>query len=55
ELQTCFQYKYNYQRAKYKDLEIIQGWFKLIQNIITKYTIIDIDIYNFNKTRFIIG
>ena len=27
----------------------------LLKNIIIKYKIIDIDIYNFNKTRFIIG
>ncbi|KIM94812.1 hypothetical protein OIDMADRAFT_134686, partial [Oidiodendron maius Zn] len=29
--------------------------FSLFKNTIIKYRIIDIDIYNFNKTRFIIG
>ncbi|KIM92832.1 hypothetical protein OIDMADRAFT_138926, partial [Oidiodendron maius Zn] len=28
--------------------------FSLLKNIIIKYRIINIDIYNFNKTRFII-
>ena len=34
---------------------MIYNWFKLVYNIITKYRIHNIDIYNFNKTRFIIG
>ncbi|KIM98201.1 hypothetical protein OIDMADRAFT_128153, partial [Oidiodendron maius Zn] len=29
--------------------------FSLLKNIIIKYRIIDINIYNFNKTRFIIS
>ncbi|KIM92711.1 hypothetical protein OIDMADRAFT_139135, partial [Oidiodendron maius Zn] len=29
--------------------------FLFLKNIIIKYRIIDIDIYNFDKTRFIIG
>ncbi|KIM92540.1 hypothetical protein OIDMADRAFT_139491, partial [Oidiodendron maius Zn] len=41
-------------RAKYKDPIIISSWFSLLKNTIIKYRIIDIDIYNFNKTRFII-
>ena len=55
ELQTRFQRKYDYQRAKCEDLEVIYGWFKLIQNTIAKYGINDVDIYNFNETRFMIG
>ena len=55
QLTTRFNRKYDYQRAKYKDLTIISGWFSLLKNIIIKYRIIDIDIYNFNETGFIIG
>ena len=50
-----FNQRYDYQRAKYKDPTIISGQFTLIEEIIIKYRIQDIDIYNFNKTRFIIG
>jgi hypothetical protein len=55
ELRTRFQRKYNYQRAKCEDPEVIRGWFELVYNTITKYGINDADIYNFNETRFIIG
>jgi hypothetical protein len=50
-----FSYKYNYKRAQCKDPNIIQGWFRLIRNIIAKWRILDIDIYNFNKVGFLIG
>ena len=30
-------------------------WFALVKNVITKYSVIDTDIYNFDKTGFIIG
>ena len=55
ELRTRFQQKYDYQRAKCKDPEVIRGWFELVYNTITKYRIDNIDIYNFDKTGFIIG
>ena len=55
ELRTYFQRKYNYQRAKYKDPEVIYSWFELMRNTIMKYSICNIDIYNFNETGFIIG
>ena len=55
ELKTYFNYKYNYQRAKNKDIEVIKGQFKLIYNTITKYRIYKDNIFNFNKTGFIIG
>ena len=50
-----FNRKYDYQRAKYKDLIIIGGWFSLLKNTIIKYGIVDADIYNFDETGFIIG
>jgi hypothetical protein len=55
ELRTRFQRKYNYERAKYEDLEVIRNWFDLVQNTITKYRINDTNIYNFDETGFIIG
>ena len=55
ELQTRFQQKYNYQRAKCEDPEVICSWFELVHNTITKYRIYNTDIYNFDKTGFIIG
>jgi hypothetical protein len=35
-----------------EDSEIICGWFRLIQNTITKYGILEDDIYNFDETGF---
>jgi hypothetical protein len=55
ELRTCFQRKYDYQRAKCEDLEVICSWFELVRNTIAKYRICNKDIYNFDKTRFIMG
>jgi hypothetical protein len=47
--------RYNYQRAKYEDLTIICNWFRLIENTIAKYGIQLYDIWNFDKTGFIMG
>jgi hypothetical protein len=47
--------KYDYQRAKCKDPEILGNWFKLLQVTITKYRIVTENIYNFNETGFQIG
>jgi hypothetical protein len=55
ELRTRFQRKYDYQRAKCEDPEIIRGCFELVHNTIAKYGINDADIYNFDETGFMIG
>ncbi|CAM1507691.1 Fc.00g073320.m01.CDS01 [Cosmosporella sp. VM-42] len=47
--------KYNYQRAKCKDLTIIRKWFTLVANTIAKYGIRSNDIYNFDETGFLMG
>ena len=47
--------KYNYQRAKCKDPKVIGKWFVLVRNVKAKYGIVDNDIYNFDKTGFMIG
>ena len=55
ELRTQFQRKYDYQRAKCEDPEVIRGWFDLVRNTIAKYGINDADIYNFDETGFMMG
>ena len=55
ELKSRYNRKYDYQRAKYKDPEIIRAWFLLVRNTIAKYRITNKDIYNFNETGFQIG
>ena len=47
--------KYDYQRAKYEDPEILGKWFQLLQAIISKYGIVTEDIYNFDETGFQMG
>ena len=55
EFYKCWNGPYNYQRAQYEDLKIIETWFRLFQNIITKYNIIKSNIWNFDKINFLIG
>ena len=40
---------------KYEDPTIIRDWFRLVQNTIAKYRILDKDIYNFDETGFQMG
>ena len=47
--------KYDYQRAKCEDLTVIRNWFKLVANIIAKYSIRLDDIWNFDETGFLMG
>jgi hypothetical protein len=54
-LKTRFNRKYDYQRAKCEDSKVIMAWFDLVRNTVSKYGIIDHDIYNFDETRFQIG
>ena len=55
ELHTRYSRRYDYQRALYKDPKVISNWFRLIWNVKAKYGILDDDIYNFDKTGFMIG
>ncbi|KFZ25103.1 hypothetical protein V502_00412, partial [Pseudogymnoascus sp. VKM F-4520 (FW-2644)] len=55
EIQTHFQRKYDYQRAKCEDPEVIHSWFELLRNTIAKYGIYEADIYNFDETGFMMG
>jgi hypothetical protein len=54
-LESKYTRKYDYQRAKCEDPTIIRDWFRLVQNTIAKYGILDEDIYNFDETGFQIG
>jgi hypothetical protein len=55
ELKTHFNRVYNFQRALYKDLELIGTWFQLVENIWAKYGIVDSDFYNFDEMGFMMG
>ncbi|EDN10036.1 hypothetical protein HCAG_05839 [Histoplasma mississippiense (nom. inval.)] len=55
ELKSKFSRKYDHQRALCEDPEVIRGWFKLVQNTIAKYGILEEDIYNFDETGFQMG
>lgn len=55
ELKTRFNRKYDYQRAKCEDPQIIQPWFELVQSIKAKYGILDEDVFNFDETGFQMG
>jgi RecB family endonuclease NucS len=50
-----FRRQIDYQRALAEDPKIIQAWFALVQNIIAKYGIVNLDIYNFDETGFLMG
>jgi RecB family endonuclease NucS len=54
-LQSKYTRKYDYQRAKCEDPTTIRDWFRLVQNTIAKYGILDEDIYNFDETGFQMG
>ncbi|KAF1925490.1 uncharacterized protein M421DRAFT_69998, partial [Didymella exigua CBS 183.55] len=49
ELKVKFNCKYNYKQALCKD-----SGFCLVENTNAKYSILDKDTYNFNKSRFIV-
>jgi hypothetical protein len=55
EIISKYTRKYDYQRAKCEDPEIIKQWFNLVQNTIVKYGILEQDIYNFDETGFQMG
>lgn len=55
ELKTRFNRVYDFQRALCEDPELISAWFRLVENIRAKYSILDCDFYNFDETGFIMG
>ena len=55
ELKTRYSRAYDFQRALCEDPNVISAWFRLVQNMQTKYGIQDCDFYNFDETGFMIG
>jgi hypothetical protein len=55
EIKSKFNRKYDYRRAKCEDPIIINEWFNLVRNTITKYGITEHDIYNFDEAGFQMG
>jgi len=55
KLKVKFNRKYDCSRALCEDSEVMEGWFRLVQNTKAKYGIQDEDTYNFNKTGFMMG
>jgi hypothetical protein len=55
ELKTRFNRVYDFQRALCEDPELISAWFRLVENMRAKYSILDSDFYNFDETGFMIG
>ena len=55
ELSSKYSRKYDYQRAKCEDPELIKGWFKRFHDAVEKYVILEQDIYNMDETGFQMG
>ena len=55
ELRTRWSRPYDHQRAACEDPAAIQRWFDLVKSTKERWGIVDDNIYNFNKTSFIIG
>jgi hypothetical protein len=54
-LKSKYNRKYDYQRAKCEDPELIKAWFQRVRANITEYGILEDDIYNFDETGFQMG
>ena len=55
DIQTRFSRRYNYSRAEQEDPRVLNEWFKLVGDTITRYGIPPDDIYNFDETGFAMG
>ena len=55
ELTIKFNRKYDYKRALCEDPEVVQSWFRLVENTKAKYGILDDDTYNFDESGFMMG
>lgn len=55
EVITRLSRQIDYQRAQCEDPKIFQAWFRLVENTISKYSIQDADIHNFDETGFAMG
>ena len=55
ELKTRFNRVYDFQRALCEDPELIGAWFRLVENMRAKYSVVDADFYNLDETGFMMG
>ena len=55
ELKSKYTQKYDYQRAKCENHELIKAWFMRVRETIKKYGIVKEDIYNMDETGFQMG
>lgn len=55
EIRSKYTSRYDYQRAKCEDPQVILKWFELVRNTIQKYGILEQDIYNMDETGFQMG
>jgi hypothetical protein len=55
ELQTRWSRPYDRQRAACEDPALVQRWFELVQNMKSKYGIVDEDMYNFDESGLLMG
>lgn len=55
ELRKRWSRPYDHQRAACEDLVAIQRWFDLVKATKQKWGIVDDDMYNFDKTGFMMG
>lgn len=55
ELSSVHNRNFDIQRAEVEDPKLISLWFKLVGDIITKYGVLQEDIFNFEKTGFQMG
>jgi len=51
-LKSKYNRKYDYQRAKCEDPDLIRAWFQRVQSTKAEYGILEEDIYNFDETGF---
>ena len=54
-LKSRYSRSYDNQRARCEDPALVGAWFRLVQNTIAKYGILNDDIYNFDETGFAMG
>lgn len=55
QLRTRVTRAYDYQRALCEDTQVIGAWFQLFKNVVTKYGILESDVWNFDETGFLMG
>jgi hypothetical protein len=55
ELKMAFNRAKDRQRILQEDPEIINAWFKLVEDTKAKYSVYNDDVHNFNKTSFQMG